>query len=265
VSEWRNESTAANYKTTDNLRARTALFEFLVESPSPPPPLNWFDWPADARVLDVGCGTGTWLRAAHGTGATVVGLDLSHAMLAATRAAVPDAPLTRAGATALPFAPGSFDTVLALWMLYHVDDKEGALREFARVLASGGHVIAGTNADGSERQRIDEIACDAIGEVVGTRPDRWFPVLDFNAENGEAILASVFPTVEANHFRNRFEVTVPDVVTGYVASMSAVITDGYPGIDLDAVLSGVQRRAADDIARRDHVEIISNRACFRAS
>jgi len=30
----RNEATAANYKTTSNRRARTALFEFIVEAPN---------------------------------------------------------------------------------------------------------------------------------------------------------------------------------------------------------------------------------------
>lgn len=264
MTDWRNRSTADNYKTTANFRARTALFEFLVESPSPPPPTNWFDWSPGTRVLDVGCGTGTWLRAAQMHGADVVGLDLSDAMLAATRGAVPDAPLVRSAAKRLPFTAGSFDVVLALWMLYHVEDKASALREFKRVITPDGCVIAGTNAVGTERERIDDIACDAIGEVVGARPARWFPELDFSAENGEEILASVFTTVEANHFQNRFEVTVPDVVTGYVASIASVVTDAYPGIDLDAVLASVQRRAEDEIGRHGHVEIVSKRACFRA-
>ena len=165
--------------------------------------------------------------------------------------------------TRLPFTAGLFDVVLALWMLYHVEDKASALRDFKRVLTPGGCVIAATNSVGVEPERMDDIACDAIGDVVGTRPSRWFPQLDFNAENGEEILASVFTRVEANHFQNRFEVTVPDVVTRYVASIASVITDAYPGIDLDAVLAGVQQRAEDEIACHGHVEILSKRACFR--
>ncbi len=265
MAEWRNDATADNYRTSDNFRARTALHHYLVEAPDPPPPLGWFDWPPGARVLDVGCGTGIWLRAAHAHGARVVGLDLSDAMLAASREAVPDASFVHASATSLPFACGSFAAVLALWMLYHVEDKPAALRGFREVLAPGGHVIAGTNADDTGGNHLDELACDAIGDVVGARPQRWFPVLDFNAENGADILGEVFDHVETNRYQSRFEVTDADAVTGYVASMTTVLTDRYDGIDVDAVLAAVQRRAAEEIEQRGHIEIVSARACFRTS
>jgi SAM-dependent methyltransferase len=46
----------------------------------------------------------------------------------------------------LPFADAAFDTVVALWMLYHVADVDRALAAMERVLEPGGRVVAVTNA-----------------------------------------------------------------------------------------------------------------------
>src|ERR671931_483236 len=48
---------------------------------------------AGARVLDLGCGSGVFLRAAADRGATVFGLDASEALIEIARTRVPDADL----------------------------------------------------------------------------------------------------------------------------------------------------------------------------
>ena len=93
-----------------------------------------------ARVLDVGCGTGTWLRAqaavATHAGVTLYGADPSAGMLAvAQRKGL--ANLVRAGAERLPFPDASFDYLVGNFTFHHWD-KERALDEMARVLASDG-------------------------------------------------------------------------------------------------------------------------------
>ncbi len=45
----------------------------------------------------------------------------------------------------LPFADGSFDAVVAAWMLYHVSPLEKGLAEVARVLKPEGRLVAITN------------------------------------------------------------------------------------------------------------------------
>jgi SAM-dependent methyltransferase len=86
------------------------------------------------RVLEVGCGEGNQLRklTAALPDAELVGLDL----------APPDrvdgshpAVLVCGSVLALPYADHSFDLVLALEMLEHVDDPGAALTEIARVAA----------------------------------------------------------------------------------------------------------------------------------
>jgi SAM-dependent methyltransferase len=90
-----------------------------------------------ARVLDVGCGTGYTLTRLP-PWARGVGLDRSsHALgLAASRGL--RAQLVQGDMGRLPFAAGSFDAVLALDVLEHLQDDHGAAAEVARVLRPGG-------------------------------------------------------------------------------------------------------------------------------
>src|SRR5688500_1299052 len=62
------------------------------------------DLPAGRRVLEVGCGTGVFLRAAADRRLEVVGLDASAALLELARERVPDAELHVGDMEALPFS-----------------------------------------------------------------------------------------------------------------------------------------------------------------
>jgi SAM-dependent methyltransferase len=92
--------------------------------------------PGDGRCLDLGCGSGLYFDVLADTGRTVVGLDRSADQLriAATRSRL----IVQADAAALPFADGTFPTVVAMWISTDVDDFAGVLAEATRVLAPGG-------------------------------------------------------------------------------------------------------------------------------
>jgi ubiquinone/menaquinone biosynthesis C-methylase UbiE len=98
------------------------------------------------RVLDVGCGTGTFAVAIKGwlPSAEVVGLDPDPRALARSRRKA-----TRAGASiqfdqgfanALPYSDGAFDRVFSSLMFHHLpqDAKVATMREVRRVLRPGG-------------------------------------------------------------------------------------------------------------------------------
>lgn len=53
----------------------------------------------------------------------------------------PGAAMVAADITALPFADSSFDAILCIHVLEHVDDDRAAMRELRRVLAPGGFAI----------------------------------------------------------------------------------------------------------------------------
>ena len=100
------------------------------------------------RVLDVACGTGVVARlAAEAVGAAgcVAALDVNPGMLAVAAALGPtggaEIEWVEASAQALPFGEASFDVVCCQLGLQFFPDREGALREMARVLAPGGVVV----------------------------------------------------------------------------------------------------------------------------
>ena len=98
-------------------------------------------WGAN-RVLDVATGSGDLALAITRKlpNATVTAADFSPEMLAMARAkGLPRTVL--ADALKLPFADGSFDCVTVAFGLRNMADWGAALREMARVLESGGHIL----------------------------------------------------------------------------------------------------------------------------
>ncbi len=95
----------------------------------------------EARLLDVGCGTGGNLRAFTGQWAAH-GLDISPAALHfARRRSLPR--LLQASGLALPYPANSFTVVTVFDVLYHrwITDDSRALAEMARVLQPGGWLL----------------------------------------------------------------------------------------------------------------------------
>lgn len=103
------------------------------------------------RVLDVGCGTGAvTLDIAESTRGHVVGIDIDDAKLEEARRLLEVAPnleFQTADVQDLPFPDGSFDLVTLNIVLVYVPDKQLAVKEMARVLRPGGHVLATMEPD----------------------------------------------------------------------------------------------------------------------
>ena len=159
----------AVYRDTDGVDARDVVFRLVaVVRPE--------------RVLEVGCGEGELAaRLASELGAGVVAIDQSPRMVELALARGVDARV--ADVQALPFEDGSFDVVVAAWMLYHVPDLQRGLSEVARVLRRGGRLLAVTN-------RADHLA--ELFALAGIeRCD-----LPFGGENGAELLAPHFATVD---------------------------------------------------------------------
>lgn len=100
---------------------------------------------ASRRVLDAGCGDGTYAVAAASKGALVTALDRSDAMLEAARGrageARVDVRFARGDASRLPFDDRSFDLVIAVTVLCFVEDAARPVEEAARVLVPGGTLV----------------------------------------------------------------------------------------------------------------------------
>jgi demethylmenaquinone methyltransferase/2-methoxy-6-polyprenyl-1,4-benzoquinol methylase len=88
-------------------------------------------------VADVACGTGDLCRELERVGHRAVGFDLSFGMLSAART---EAPLVQADALRMPLPGGAIDGITCGFALRNVRDIEVLIREFARVLRSGGRI-----------------------------------------------------------------------------------------------------------------------------
>jgi SAM-dependent methyltransferase len=96
---------------------------------------------AGQRVLDIGCGSGVYLRAAADRGAAVAGLDASETLLEIARHRVPDADLRRGDMQSLPFEDDVFDVVSGFNSFFFAADMGAALSEAGRVAKPGGTVL----------------------------------------------------------------------------------------------------------------------------
>lgn len=95
-------------------------------------------------VLEIGGGSGAMaaalLRRFPGIRLTVT--DYDDEMVATAKARLPSSvTVEQADATRLPYADGTFDTVLSFIMLHHVVAWEDAVREAVRVVRPGGWVV----------------------------------------------------------------------------------------------------------------------------
>lgn len=147
------------------------------------------------RVLEVGCGRGEMAeRILRHVGAEVVAVDQSERMVELTLACGVDAMV--GDVQELPFEDGAFDCAVAAWMLYHVPDVDRGVAELARVLRSGGRLVAATN--GREN----------LPELWGQFGDHAARQHGFSAEGGEEVLRRRFARVERRDARGT--ITFPD-------------------------------------------------------
>ncbi len=160
---------------------------------------------APGRLLEVGCGTGALAeRCATELGCEVVALDSSPEMVRATAARGVDARL--GDVTRLPFADAGFDCAVAAWMLYHVADVDGALAELARVLRSGGRVVAITNGG--------ESLHELYALVGGAKLDSTF-----SRENGAELLSRHFAGVRRTDVETRAVFADRAAAAAYLATL----------------------------------------------
>jgi cyclopropane fatty-acyl-phospholipid synthase-like methyltransferase len=122
---------------------------------------------AGSKVLELGCGAGM-LALLKRKGVTLTGIDLSDECALAARRNGYDETF-RAQLSQLPFAAASFDYVVSLDVLGHIEaaEKEAVLAEIKRVLRPGGVTLHGIECtDRSARKNYDEMNAEELRRFI---------------------------------------------------------------------------------------------------
>ncbi|MFE9446823.1 class I SAM-dependent methyltransferase [Streptomyces sp. NPDC006739] len=203
------------------------------------------------RVVDVGCGNGTYLRRlrAERPDLTVLGLDLSPGILAAL-----PGPVAVADAARLPLATGSVDAALAMHMLYHVPDIARAVAELSRVVTRDGVVVVSSNR-ARDKAELDDLWQRAAGDVLGTGrgPARIALSARFTLEQAQDRLGEEFGRIETIELPGTITVRDPEPVIAYMASYQAW-ADQHD-VPFEATVDRARALLTDHLARHGAFEI----------
>jgi len=197
------------------------------------------------RLADVGGGTGNYALALAAEGWEPVVADRSAAMLA--RAAAKGLETVEADAQRLPFADASFDAVMLVSMLHHLEDPAAALAEARRVLRPGGRlaVMAFTFEDLEDQWYLDyfpstrpwmDASHPRLGSLLELLPGaRRIPVVWRDLEDGSLAALAAHPdkVLEAGWRRQtsyfeRLERDHPDELRAGLERLRAAVDAGRP-------------------------------------
>ena len=98
----------------------------------------------DLRMIDCGCGTGYNVKTLLRPYGRAFAFDMT--LDALQRARATGCPVVRADMEQIPFRAGSFDLATSFDVVHSVNDDHAAVREMARVLKPGGHLVMNVTA-----------------------------------------------------------------------------------------------------------------------
>jgi SAM-dependent methyltransferase len=213
------ELVRAEYASETGLLDRRSIYESRV-GPDPRDVL-WDEIVAAGprRVLEVGPGPGEVSeRILRELGCDVVALDVSERMVELCRERGVDA---RVGdVQELPYEDGSFDLVVAAWVLFHVPDLDRGLAEIARVLRPGGRLVAVTNSEHHLAEAREHAGISMAGR------------LSFSRENGEEALRRHFARVRREDVDGTVTFADREAIQAYVRALVTWkhLADGVPDL-----------------------------------
>lgn len=221
------------YQTLDRLEARQKVHLRYSE---PPDNIEETTLAAamvapDDAILDIGCGTGSFLNllASRDIGRILIGLDISAAAIAAVASRGIRA--VRADVRQTPFRDGVFDSVFARHVFDHVEDIVGGVRECRRVIREGGNLVVVMNHEGQASSLRNLITETVVSWGV------HIPEHDeITAGTLQRIMSAEFGNALVHNFRGELVFPNPSALSEFAESLLSFY--GLPpGSPLRAVIS----------------------------
>jgi SAM-dependent methyltransferase len=159
--------------------------------------------PNHQPLLEAGCGAGQWVAWAVENGWEAIGIDWSTALIERARAEIPGGRFLVGDLRAMPVESDSVGSLMSLGAVEHsVEGPEEALREFRRVLRSGGIAVVTVPylsplrrvvREPSQRLRTNPMLRKMRGKSTGLTRVGLGQALA-NARPGRAVNVSATPT-----------------------------------------------------------------------
>jgi 2-polyprenyl-3-methyl-5-hydroxy-6-metoxy-1,4-benzoquinol methylase len=130
--------------------------------------------PGDARIAEIGCGTGQMSLYLARADRIVIGADLTRASLllgaaAAKRFAIDKALFVETDLASSALRPGAFDIVYCSGVLHHTADPRASFRHVARLVRPGGMIVIGLY------NSIARLPLRLRRAVARLTKERWIP------------------------------------------------------------------------------------------
>jgi ubiquinone/menaquinone biosynthesis C-methylase UbiE len=248
------------YKDGSNLSARIRLHQRF--STNRYGQMRWIldriRIPENARVLELGCGTGLLWRGSAQVprGWRIFLTDMSDGMIRETHASLSrlghSFTYSQADAQAIPFRDESFDAVIANHMLYHVPDIPRALDEVRRVLKPSGFCYAATMGLAHMRE-LDELSAHFF-----SIPRTTDSASRFGLESGEAYMRGAFSDVTLERYPDSLSVTEAAPLMDYICSMRVRNRVS------DEQIAALRQHIETEIAARGAIRITKDSGLFTA-
>lgn len=218
-----HDAVQVQYANSQNLDIRIAFQEKYSQNKYGFGPwlMDQYEFPANAKVLEIGCGTGGMWKDKQeliDSFSELTLTDFSPGMLKDAQKNLEHlhgVQFKRADIRELPFADGTYDFVIANMMLYHVPERDRAIAEVRRVLKPGGTFVCATYGENNIVPYLKQ-------QMEGFLPMRN-QNMNFTLQNGGEQLGKHFAHVERRDYPDEFIVDDANAIVRYLTSMTNIV------------------------------------------
>lgn len=255
------------YSSDKNLSARQALHNGFSTNK-----YGWRNWVFDQymfkpndRVIEFGCGNGSiWANSRNKIPKSIkiILTDLSEGMLRSAKdnllgiEQIVD--YSAMDIQNIEYGNNSFDCAIANHMLFHVQNRDLAIGEIARILKSDGTFYATTNSIYSMKEFKDLVGnFDSRLDYVSYSASK-----EFGLENGAEQLSKHFCSVEKLVYEDSLHITEPKPLVDYVMSLEGHVN--IQEIMTESRIEDFYRYLEDIISRKGSIDIAKTSGMFIA-